>query len=128
VLVVFLGTTLCAGAERKWQVGTWTAVGTTMTPWIGDASAGNRPMTARPVAGTGPMTQVATYVIETRDLRLELQGIEPVAGGKTAFDLEVTVGSPVTFAIEGKRTVYVRRNNESEQRLLLVRKTAKKPS
>jgi len=127
VLAVLL-VAVCAAADRQWQSGTWISVGTTTTPWVGDPSAGNRPMTPGPIAGGSSMTEVATYVIETTALRLELQGIEPIAGGKNAFDLEVKVGAPVTFALEGKRTVFVKRSNGKEQRLLLTKKTAKKPS
>ena len=126
VLVVLVAA-VCAAAERQWQNGTWVSVGTTTTPWIGDPSAASRPMAARPVPG-GSLTEVATYVIETNELRLELRGIEPIGGGSDAFDLEVTVGAPVTFAIDGKWTVYVRRSNGKEQRLLLTKKTARKPS
>ena len=85
-------------------------------------------MPARPIAGGGTLTEVATYVIETAELRLELRGIEQIAGGPDAFDLEVKIGVPVAFAIEGRRTVYVQRSNGKEQRLLLTKKTAKKPS
>jgi len=127
VVLAVVQAALCAAAERQWQKGTWVSVGTTTTPWVGVPSAGSRAMPARPLPG-GSLTEVATYVIETNDLRLELRGIEPIGGGSDAFDLEVTVGAPVAFALDGKRTVYVRRSNGKEQRLLLTKQTSKKPS
>jgi len=127
LIPVVLVAAVSAAAERQWQTGTWVSVGTTTTPWVGDPAAGSRAMAARPVPG-GSLTEVATYVIETTALRLELRGIEPIGGGSDAFDLEVTVGAPVAFALDGKRIVYVRRSNGKEQRLLLTKKTPRKPS
>jgi hypothetical protein len=117
---------LCGGhahaATRHWQTGTWIAMGTKMTPWVGDAAMGNRPMTPLPAPNASSMTEVGTYVIETNDLRFELQGMEPIG----AFDLEVKIGNPVTFAFDGKRTVFVRRLDGREQRLLVTKKMPRK--
>jgi hypothetical protein len=33
-----------SAATRHWQTGTWTTMGTKMTPWVGDAAMGNRPI------------------------------------------------------------------------------------
>jgi hypothetical protein len=48
-------------------------------------------------------TEVATYVIETVDRRYRFQPM--VAIGSDEFAAMVTVGSPVTFAVE-KKTAY----------------------
>src|SRR6058998_3329738 len=82
-------------AERHWQTGTW---GVTTVP------AAKRP-------------NVHPYVIETNDLRLELKATVP-AGRRP---LEVTVGAPVTFALE-RNTVYVRNSNGGIYKLRVVKK------
>jgi hypothetical protein len=106
-----------AAAERHWQTGPWTRVGIKRTPFVGD------PVRERTrTAATRPeMTEVATYVIETSDRRYELQDL--VAIGREAIDLKVTVGAPVTFAVE-KKTVYIKLE-KGEYRLLVLKNEPK---
>ena len=88
-------------ADRQWQTGTWIDVGVKRTPWIGDPVHERMP----PGFKNPVLTEVATYVIETVDRRFELQDM--VAIGREAFDLHVTVGNSVTFAVE-KKTAYIK--------------------
>jgi len=67
------------------------------------------------------MTEVATYVIETDDRRYELQGM--MAIGSDGFERNVTVGMPVTFAVE-KKTAYIKLER-SEYRLLVFKNEPK---
>ena len=67
------------------------------------------------------MPEVATYVIETADVRLELQDIVEIGYGS----LNVTVGEPVIFAVQ-KKTVYVRDAKGSEHKLRLLKSTVKR--
>jgi hypothetical protein len=69
------------------------------TPWVGDPVHERMP----PGFNKPVLTEVVTYVIETADLRLELQDM--VAVGREGFDLSVTIGRTVTFAVE-KKTAY----------------------
>ena len=105
-------------ADRKWQTGTWTDMGVKRTPWVADsAHEGNPPGFNRPM-----MTEVATYVIETTDRRFELQDM--VAIGSAGFDLNVKVGTSVTFAVE-KKTAYIKLDG-GEYRLLVLKSEPKK--
>ena len=102
-----------AGADRQWQTGTWTDVGVKRTATVGD------PVHERMPSGFNKpqMTEVATYVIETLDRRYELQDM--VAIGREGLELHVTVGQPVTFAVE-KKTAYIKLDAH-EYRLLVVK-------
>jgi hypothetical protein len=109
-----------AGADRQWQTGTWTDVGVKRTPFVGDPVHERMPRGFnKPV-----MTEVATYVIETVDRRYELQ--DSVAIGREGFDLHVTVGKSVTFAVE-KKTAYIKLDSR-EYRLLVLKNERKKAS
>ena len=68
----------------------------------------------------GGMPEVATYVIETSDLRLELQDVEPIG----PESLNVTVGDQVVFAVQ-KNTVYIRNADRTEHRLQITKKVRK---
>ena len=105
-------------ADRKWQTGTWTGVGVKRTPWVADPVHERMP----PGFNTPALTEVATYVVETDDLRFELQDM--VAIGREGFDLHVTVGRPVTFAVE-KKTAYIKLDGR-EYRLLVLKSERKK--
>jgi hypothetical protein len=107
-----------AAADRRWQTGTWTQVGVKRTPFVGDAVHERMP----PGFNKPQMTEVATYVIETDDRRYHLQAM--VAIGSDGFDLRVTVGDSVTFAVE-KKTAYIKLD-EGEYRLLVLKNERKK--
>jgi hypothetical protein len=121
---VYFATTLLAivlvgvpnAADRKWQTGTWTDVGIRRAPSVAD------PVRERMPAGFNrpALTEVATYVIETIDRRFELQ--DTVALGNESFDLQVTVGHSVTFAIEQK-TAYIKLDR-GEYRLRVLKNEA----
>jgi hypothetical protein len=100
-------------AARNWQTGTWTGVGVKRT-----ASVGNPVHERMPPGFNKPeMTEVATYVIETDSRRYELQ--DTVAIGSEGFDLRVTVGNSVTFAVE-KKTAFIKLDTR-EYRLLVLK-------
>jgi hypothetical protein len=105
-------------ADRKWQTGTWTDLGVKRTPWVGDPVHERMP----PGFNKAELTEVATYVIETDDLRFELQDM--VAIGSEAFDLHVIVGHPVTFAVE-KKTAFIKLDGR-EYRLRVLKSGRKK--
>ena len=107
-----------AAADRPWQTGTWTQVGAKRTVLVGDVVHERMP----PGHNNPQMTEVATYVIETDDRRYHLQSM--VAIGSDGFDLRVTVGKPVTFAVE-KVTAYIK-FDEGEYRLPVVKNDRKK--
>ena len=63
-------------------------------------------------------SEVAIYVIETKERRVELEDIVPIGTGPVA--LELTVGRPVTFALS-KNTAYVRLADGKEYRLRVIK-------
>jgi hypothetical protein len=63
------------------------------------------------------MADVRRFVIETDDVRLEMEDTVPV--GRRSID--VTVGGMVTFALE-KNAVYVRDPDGTEHKLRLIKK------
>jgi hypothetical protein len=107
-----------SAADRKWQTGTCTDVGLKRTAAVGDPVHERMP----PGFNTPVLTEVATYVIETDDHRLELQDM--MAVGRESFDLNVTVGKSVTFAVE-KKTAYIKLDGR-EYRLLVTKSERKK--
>jgi hypothetical protein len=113
-VVVFLLVGASGAADRKWQTGTWADIGTKRTPWVGNPSGGTEPLTAR----TG-MTEVAAYVIETDDQRIELEDVVAI-GTRGSIDVHVTVGAPVSFALN-KKTAYIRLAEGKEYRLRVTR-------
>jgi len=118
-VTAFLVLGVCAhvSADRRWLTGTWIQMGVKHTPFVGDARNEQFP----PGPFKPPMTEVATYVIETDDRRYELQGM--VAIGSDGFERNVTVGMPVTFAVE-KKTAYIKLER-SEYRLLVLKNERK---
>lgn len=120
VLILFavITVTSLAAADRRWQMGTWSQVGIARTPFVGDPAHERTPPTFR----KPEMTEVGSYVIETSDRRYYLQSMVPI--GSDGFDIHVTVGKPVTFAIE-KKTAYIALD-KGEYRLLVVKSERKK--
>jgi len=112
---------VCAAAQRQWQTGTWTDAGTKMTPWVRDPVRATGPLNG--IDGRVLMTSVGWYMIETADLRLELEDILPI-GERGSFALSVTIGEAVTFALS-KNTAYIRRADGTEHRLRVVKKRPK---
>jgi hypothetical protein len=110
-----------AAADRPWQTGTWGDVGTKRQ--IVDFGPGASPFgggrTSSPAMRA--MADVRTYVIETTELRLELQDV--VAVGRRSVD--AIPGAPVTFAIN-KNKVYVRDEDGTEHTLRVTKKIAVK--
>jgi len=119
LLLAALVAGLSSAADRRWQTGTLTDMGIKRTPYVGDPVRDRLP----PVFNKPVLTEVATYVIETADLRLELQDMVPITQG--TFDIGVKPGTAVTFAVE-KKTVYIRKPDGSEYRLLVAKSTRKK--
>ena len=106
-------------AERQWQTGTWGEVGSRRQ--LVDVGPGSSGVGS---SGTAPavraMANVRIYVIETAEVRLELQDTVPV--GRRSLD--VTPGAKATFALD-KTSVYVREANGTEHRLLLTKRIPK---
>jgi hypothetical protein len=103
-------------ADRHWQTGTWGDV-TTQRKMIdfGPGASGFGPRGASPTMRA--MADVRRFVIETDDVRLEMEDTVPV--GRRSID--VTVGGMVTFALE-KSAVYVRDPDGTEHKLRLIKK------
>lgn len=96
-------------ADRDWQQGTWTDVIVTHPRIV----IGLKPSPFRPGPDHGrAMTEVRTYVIETRDLRIELKDPVPPSGRP----IRVLIGGRVVFALE-KKTAYIREPDGSERRM-----------
>ena len=124
-LLLIAAVSAVAGPKRHWQTGTLVDAGRKHDLAIGGAASRTRP--PFPPGGVVPISngvpEVGTYVIETAELRLELEAMVPAKGSE--FEHEVTVGQPVTFALE-KNTVYVKLANGREHRLRVVKESPKK--
>jgi len=79
-------------------------------------NGGGRP----PSPSMRAMADVRTYVIETDDLRLELEDVVQV----NTRSIDAVIGLPVIFALE-KSSVYVRDSDGIEHKLRVTKKTAK---
>jgi hypothetical protein len=116
VLAVVAAVSSQAG-DRKWQTGKWVDVGTKRQ--MMDFGPG---ATSFDPHGRGPsmraLADVRTYVIETDDLRIELQDV--VSVNKRSVD--AVVGQPVTFALE-KNTLYVKDADGAEHKLRVMKKS-----
>jgi hypothetical protein len=117
LLIVLLSMTVTAGAaERPWQTGTWGEV-TTKRKLI-DFGPGSSPFGR---AGAQPtmraMADVRRFVIETDEMRIEMEDTVPV--GRRSID--PLPGEAVTFAIE-KKAVYVRDAEGREHKLRLTKR------
>ena len=117
VLALFLAAgAVCGAANRHWQTGTWREAQTRRR--MLDFGPGSSSFDGRPTSPSmRAMADIRTYVIETDDLRLELEDVVPV--GRRS--VEVTLGTPVTFALE-KNTVYVRDADGKEHKLRVTKK------
>jgi hypothetical protein len=106
-------------ADRHWQTGTWGDV-TTQRKLVdfGPGSSGFGPPRSSPTMHA--MADVRRFIIETDDLRLEMEDTVPV--GRRS--IEVTVGGMVMFALE-KSAVYVRDPDGKEHKLRLIKKIAR---
>jgi hypothetical protein len=63
--------------------------------------------------------EVGTYVIETSELRLELEDTAPI-GSFGSFDASVNIGASVTFAVN-KSVAYIRNADGTEHRLRIIK-------
>ena len=117
LLVATLGT-LAVAADRKWQTGTWGEVTTKrrMVDFGPGASPFGQPGSSSPAMRA--MADIRHFVIETADLRLELEDTVSIR----RRSIEATAGAPVTFAVD-KKTVYVRDSDGTEHKLRLVKTT-----
>ncbi|HKE83200.1 MAG TPA: hypothetical protein VKB50_05585 [Vicinamibacterales bacterium] len=118
VLFAVIVFTALPAADRRWQIGTWAQAGVARTPFVGDPVHERMP----PGFNRPEMTEVGSYVIETDDRRYYVQSMVPIRSD--GFDARVTVGKPVTFAIE-KKTAYIALD-KGEYRLLVVKSERKK--
>jgi hypothetical protein len=103
-------------ADRHWQTGSWGDV-TTRRKMIdfGPGNSGFGPPGASPTMRA--MADVRRFVIETDEMRLEMEDTVPI--GRRSIG--VTVGGMVTFALE-KSAVYVRDPDGTEHKLRLIKK------
>ena len=88
---------------------------------VGQGRVGSRPFGPPSPANPPTVPEVATYVIETQDDRVEVKDILPVGAGS----LNLIVGDRVMFAIT-KKTVYIRDAKGHEYRFRLTKKTPKR--
>jgi len=111
-----------ASADRHWQTGTWGEVSTSrqMVDFGPGQSSFGPPNAALQMQA---LAEVRVFVINTDDFTYEMKDTVPI----TRRSIDVTVGGPVTFAIE-RNTVYVRDANGAEHKLRLTKKTAKSES
>jgi hypothetical protein len=108
-------------ADRDWESGVLVDAATKQSLWTGDPSSGTGPLPTRP--RTPVRTEVATFVIETEERRVELEDIVPIGTGPVA--LELTVGKLITFALS-KKTAYVRLSDGKEYRLRVIKNGPKR--
>ena len=114
-----------SAAERHWQTGTWGDVGLKRDPRVRGGAVGRSPFGTTPETPKRSVTpEVGTYVIETAELRLELEDISSISDSRR-FDATVKAGDSVMFAIE-KSTVHVRSSDGTDHRLRLIKKVQKK--
>jgi hypothetical protein len=112
-------------AERHWQTGKWIDV--TVKRRMVDFGPGSSPFGSGAGRPSTPsmkaQADVKTYVIETDELRLELEDVVQV----NTRSIDAVVGLPVTFALE-KNSVYVRDSTGVEHKLRVTKKTGKPKS
>jgi hypothetical protein len=122
ILFALLAISPLSAAERHWQTGKWidVSVKRRMVDFGPGASPfGNgagRPSTPSMKA----QADVKTYVIETDELRLELEEVTQV----NTRSIDAVVGLPAIFALE-KNTVYVRDSDNVEHKLKVTKKVNK---
>jgi hypothetical protein len=104
-----------AAPERAWQTGTWVDV-RIVRPRI-SFGIGRDPRAGAPAPA---VAEVRTYVIETKDVRLELK--ENTFAD--ASHIDVNIGGPVTFALE-KNSIYIRVDGGPERKLSVTKNIKK---
>jgi hypothetical protein len=112
-------------AERHWQTGKWIDVNVKrrMVDFGPGASPFGGGAQTRSVPTMKAMADVRIYVIETDELRLELEDVVQV----NTRSLDAVIGLPVTFALE-KNAVYIRDSTGVEHKLRVTKKTSKPKS
>ena len=112
---------VAAGArERHWQTGICTDAALMHDLTVGQGRVGSRPF-APPTHQSTDRPEVATYVIETQNDRIEVKDVLPIGAGT----LNLIAGDRVTFAVT-KKTVYIRDAKGHEYRFRLTRRTPKR--
>ena len=120
ILLALVSLAALPAAERHWQTGKWIDVNSTRRLVdFGPASSpfGNSSGRPSPPAMQA-QADIRTYVIETDELRLELEEVAKV----NTRSIDAVIGLPVTFALE-KSTVYVRDSDNVEHKLKVTKKT-----
>jgi hypothetical protein len=109
-------------ADRHWQTGTWGEV-TTQRKMVdfGPGTSGFGPPRSSPTMQA--MADVRRFIIETDEMRLEMEDTVPI-GRRSIESIDVTVGGMVMFALE-KSAVYVRVPGGKEHKLRLIKKIAR---
>ena len=108
-------TVAAIAAERQWQKGTWVE-SKIERPKVLFSAQTRDPNSTVPRMATA--REIRTFVIDTSTHRLELRQDATV----DTPHIDVTVGEPVSLAIE-KKTVYVKDNLGREHKLALRRQT-----
>ena len=124
ILFALVVASVASAADRRWQTGKWIDVSTKRR--MVDFGPGASPFGGggRPSAPTmRAQADVKTYVIETDDLRLELEDVVKV----NTRSIDAVIGLPVTFALE-KNSVYVRDADNVEHKLRVTKKVNKPTS
>lgn len=124
ILFALLAVSALSAADRHWQTGKWIDV--SVKRRMVDFGPGSSPFgnsSGRPsTPAMKAQADVKTYVIETDDLRLELEEVAQV----NTRSIDAVIGLPAIFALE-KSTVYVRDSDNVEHKLKVTRKVNKKP-
>ena len=122
IVALILLVPVASASERHWQTGTWIDV--SVKRRMVDFGPGSSPFGNSSGRPTTPsmraQADIRTYVIETDDVRLELEEVAKV----NTRSIDAVVGLPVTFALE-KNTVYVRDSDEVEHKLKVTKKITK---
>jgi hypothetical protein len=121
ILCLLAFASVAAAADRHWQTGKWVDV--SVKRRMVDFGPGASPFGGgqqRPAPTMRAMADVRLYVIETEELRLELEDLVQV----NSRSIDAVVGLPVTFALE-KSAVYVRDADGVEHKLRVTKKIGK---
>jgi len=123
ILCVLAFASVLNAADRHWQTGKWIDVNVKRR--MVDFGPGASPFGGgqRSAPAMRAMADVRVYVIETDELRLELEDVVQV----NTRSIDAVIGLPVTFALE-KNSVYVRDADNVEHKLRVTKKTSKPKS
>jgi hypothetical protein len=123
IVFVLAFVSVVGAGERHWQAGKWIDVNVKRR--MVDFGPGASPFGGgqRSAPTMRAMADVKTYVIETDDLRLELEDVVQV----NTRSIDAVVGLPVTFALE-KNSLYVRDSDGVEHKLRVTKKTSRPKS